>query len=74
MGRPLLSGMDVLVPNITLLGSHSTFAIVETVPDRAVVVGLDTEFRILSQEEAEKYGEKKVRAGKKSRKLNGDVR
>ncbi|MBQ8179414.1 MAG: CDC48 family AAA ATPase [Candidatus Methanomethylophilaceae archaeon] len=43
MGRPLVSGTDIIVPNIALMGNRSTFTVVSTVPSGPVLVAGSTE-------------------------------
>ncbi|MGI5965069.1 MAG: CDC48 family AAA ATPase [Candidatus Methanomethylophilaceae archaeon] len=43
MGRPLIKGLDILLPNIALMGNRSTFSVVSTVPQGPVTVGPETE-------------------------------
>ena len=38
MARPLVSGTDIIVPNIALMGNRSTFSVVSTVPQGPVIV------------------------------------
>jgi len=60
VGRPLIMGIDVMIPNIALMGNRTTFHVSLTVPGGPVVVGPDTEI-ILRSEPAEKESE--VRKG-----------
>lgn len=46
MGRPLMADTDIIVPNIALMGSRSTFTVVSTVPTGPVMVGGSTEISI----------------------------
>ncbi|MDD2410229.1 MAG: CDC48 family AAA ATPase [Candidatus Methanomethylophilaceae archaeon] len=41
-GRPLVKGLDILLPNVALLGNRSTFSVVGTVPQGPVVVVPET--------------------------------
>ncbi len=41
-GRPLVKGVDLLLPNVALLGNRSTFSVVSTVPQGPVSVTPDT--------------------------------
>ena len=52
MGRPLVSGTDIIVPNIALMGNRSTFSVVSTVPSGPVLVTGGT--RITLAEETRK--------------------
>ncbi len=49
MGRPLRKGMDLLIPNIALMGNNSTFSVLKTEPDGSVLVGIDTEMELKSE-------------------------
>ncbi|MCL2607837.1 MAG: CDC48 family AAA ATPase [Methanomassiliicoccaceae archaeon] len=53
MNRPVMKGSDILVPNVALMGSKSTFMISTTVPQGAVVIGSGTEI-IIKEESAVK--------------------
>lgn len=46
MGRPLMADTDIIVPNIALMGSRSTFTVMSTVPTGPVMVGGSTEISI----------------------------
>lgn len=46
MNRPLLKGNDILVPNIALAGSRTTFSVVSTIPVGVVTVGPNTEINL----------------------------
>ena len=46
MGRPLVKGLDILLPNIALLGNRSTFSVISTVPQGPVTVGPETKIII----------------------------
>jgi len=46
MNRPVMKGSDILVPNVALMGSRSTFLVSGTVPQGAVIVGPGTEITI----------------------------
>lgn len=41
-GRPLIKGLDILLPNVALLGNRSTFSVVATVPQGPVTVMPET--------------------------------
>ncbi|MDR2699117.1 MAG: CDC48 family AAA ATPase [Candidatus Methanoplasma sp.] len=60
MGRPLISGIDIMIPNIALMGNRTTFNVISTVPGGPVIVGPDTEI-ILKSEPVKKDSE--VRPG-----------
>lgn len=49
IGRPLKKGMDLLIPNIALMGNNSTFSVIRTDPEGSVIVCLDTEMEIKSE-------------------------
>lgn len=49
MNRPLMAGIDILVPNIALMGNRSTFTVVSTKPKGAVTVGPKTEICIVNE-------------------------
>jgi transitional endoplasmic reticulum ATPase len=51
--RPLIAGMDVMIPNVALMGNRATYHVASTVPGGPVVVGRDTEI-ILRTEPVEK--------------------
>lgn len=55
-GRPLMKGMDILIPNVALMGSNYTFTVHKTDPDGAVSVGIDTEMEIKSVSKPTKEG------------------
>ncbi len=55
-GRPLISGTDIIVPNVALMGNRSTFNVVSTVPKGAVVVTKKT--RIVLKDETQKQTSK----------------
>ena len=42
-GRPLIEGIDIIVPNVALMGNRSTFNIISTVPKGPVIVTRSTE-------------------------------
>ena len=46
MNRPLLKGNDILVPNIALAGSRTTFSVVTTTPTGTVMVGPNTDISL----------------------------
>lgn len=46
IGRPLRKGIDIIVPNIVLMGNHTTFTVVKTDPDGPVVVGPETSVEV----------------------------
>jgi transitional endoplasmic reticulum ATPase len=46
LSRPLVKGIDIIVPNIALMGNRSTFHVVSTIPADAVIVGPETEISI----------------------------
>lgn len=54
MNRPLMKGIDILVPNIALMGNRSTFTVVATIPDGPVIVGIDTEVEVIKEPLKEK--------------------
>ena len=59
MNRPVMKGSDVLVPNVALMGSRSTFVVSGTVPNGAVIIGHYTEI-VLREEpgvKSESYSE-----------------
>ena len=41
-GRPLVKGLDILLPNVALLGNRSTFSVISTVPQGPVSVTSET--------------------------------
>ncbi len=49
MNRPLMKGIDILVPNIALMGNRSTFTVLSTVPEGPVIVGIDTEIQLMRE-------------------------
>jgi len=53
MNRPVMKGSDVLVPNVALMGSRSTFVVSNTVPSGPVIIGHYTEI-VLKDEPAGK--------------------
>jgi len=53
MNRPVMKGSDVLVPNVALMGSRSTFVVSNTVPSGPVMIGHYTEI-VLKDEPAVK--------------------
>ncbi|MDR1955105.1 MAG: AAA family ATPase, partial [Candidatus Methanoplasma sp.] len=56
VGRPLIAGMDVMIPNIALMGNRATYNVTSTAPGGPVVVGPDTEI-ILKNEPVKKDSE-----------------
>ena len=53
VGRPLVSGIDIMIPNIALMGNRSTFNVSSTAPGGPVVVTPETEI-VLKSEPAKK--------------------
>jgi len=49
MGRPLIKDIDILVPNIALMGNRSTFSVVSTIPNGPVTVGIDTCIELIKE-------------------------
>jgi len=45
-GRPLITGTDLIVPNVALMGNRSTFNVVSTVPKGPVIVTKKTEISV----------------------------
>ena len=43
LARPLVAGIDIIVPNIALMGNRSTFTVVSTVPSGPVLVTSGTQ-------------------------------
>ena len=60
VGRPLISGIDIMIPNIALMGNRTTFNVMSTAPGGPVIVGPETEI-ILKSEPVKKDSE--VRPG-----------
>ncbi|MDR3075564.1 MAG: CDC48 family AAA ATPase [Candidatus Methanoplasma sp.] len=60
VGRPLITGMDLMIPNIALMGNRATYNVTSTVPEGPVVVGPETVI-VLKSEPAKKSSE--VRTG-----------
>ncbi len=56
IGRPLISGTDIIVPNISLMGNRSTFSVVSTSPSGPVIVTNSTVVTV--KETAEKQRDK----------------
>lgn len=54
VGRPLIEGIDIMIPNITLMGSRTLYNIISTTPSGPVIVGPDTE--IILRDEPKKKG------------------
>ncbi len=46
IGRPLMAGTDIIVPNIALMGNRSTFVVVSTVPKGPVIVDETTDIEV----------------------------
>ncbi|MCL2334354.1 MAG: CDC48 family AAA ATPase [Candidatus Methanoplasma sp.] len=64
-GRPLIVGMDVMIPNIALMGNRATYHVQSTVPRGPVIVSTATEIVIKSEPvKAEKDSETPVRTGR----------
>ncbi|MCL2295741.1 MAG: AAA family ATPase, partial [Methanomassiliicoccaceae archaeon] len=59
IGRPLITGIDIMIPNIALMGNRTTFHVASTIPGGPVVVCPETEI-LLKSEPVEK---EKVRCG-----------
>ena len=53
VGRPLITGIDIMIPNIALMGNRTTFCVASTIPAGPVVVCPETEI-ILKSEPAKK--------------------
>ncbi len=60
VGRPLIKGIDIMIPNIALMGSRTIYNVVSTMPSGPVLVGPETQI-ILESEPARKDSE--VRLG-----------
>ncbi len=43
LSRPLIKGANIIVPNVALMGNRSTFCVISTSPQGAVIVGPETE-------------------------------
>ena len=64
-GRPLIVGIDVMIPNIALMGNRATYRVQSTVPTGPVIVNTATEIVIKSEPvKAEKDSEASVRTGR----------
>ena len=48
-GRPLIAGIDIMVPNIALMGNRTTFHVASTMPAGPVVGGPETEIILKSE-------------------------
>ncbi len=59
-GRPLIEGLDILLPNVALLGNRSTFSVISTVPQGPVYVTSETVIDLKETSSAEVSG-KRVR-------------
>ncbi|AMK13162.1 AAA family ATPase CDC48 subfamily protein [methanogenic archaeon mixed culture ISO4-G1] len=46
LGRPLIAGTDIIVPNVALMGNRSTFNVISTVPKGPVIVTKATEITV----------------------------
>jgi len=62
VGRPLITGIDIMIPNIALMGNRTTFHVASTMPTGPVVVGPDTEI-IIKSEPVKKDKETRVHPG-----------
>lgn len=60
VGRPLITGSDIMIPNIALMGNRATYNVASTTPSGPVVAGPETEI-ILKEEPVKKDSE--VRPG-----------
>lgn len=47
IGRAVISGLDVMVPNVSLMGTRSSFRVQSTSPAGAVIISERTEVRVL---------------------------
>lgn len=47
--RPVMTGNDVFVPNVYLMGNLAPFTVVSTEPAGVVVIGTDTEIKVLNE-------------------------
>jgi len=59
IGRPLITGIDIMIPTIALMGNRATFHVASTIPKGPVVVGPDTEIILKSEpikEESDRTG------------------
>lgn len=55
-GRPLIEGLDILLPNVALLGNRSTFSVIDTVPRGPVCVTPETVIDLKETSSAEISG------------------
>ncbi|MCQ2069527.1 MAG: CDC48 family AAA ATPase [archaeon] len=62
IGRPVINGLDITVPNISLMGNRSTFTVTSTLPQGPVVISSITDLVILE-----------TPAGKKKNPSKGDT-
>lgn len=51
VGRPLITGADIMIPNVALMGSRTTYKVVSTSPSGPVIVDPETDI-ILKEESA----------------------
>ncbi|MDD4221904.1 MAG: CDC48 family AAA ATPase [Candidatus Methanomethylophilus sp.] len=49
IGRPVITGLDIMVPNISLMGYRSIFTVAATVPTGPVVISSNTALTILEE-------------------------
>ncbi|MCL2509904.1 MAG: CDC48 family AAA ATPase [Methanomassiliicoccaceae archaeon] len=49
VGRPLITGIDIMMPNIALMGNRITFHVASTTPAGPVIVGPETEIILKSE-------------------------
>ena len=61
LGRPLLSGTDIMVPNIALMGSRNTFSVVSTEPPGPVMVMGNTKISVKETAETRKKDNKQIK-------------
>ena len=54
MARPLVSGTDIIVPNIALMGNRSTFSVVSTIPQGPVIVSGGTKVVLRESQKRQK--------------------
>lgn len=63
ISRPVMSGMDLMIPNVSLMGNRSIFTVVSTMPLGPVVISSLTELVILEAPQKHKKSQKTEEGG-----------
>ncbi len=63
ISRPVMSGMDLMIPNVSLMGNRSIFNVVSTMPLGPVLISSVTELVILETPQKHKKSQKSEEGG-----------